>query len=64
MPRPRKTDRPVEKTICLPQSVVARVDLELYSELEGKVPFGAWQRLVEGLLQDWVKRLDEGKVQS
>lgn len=51
MPRPRKTDRPVEKTICLPQTLVARVDLELYSELEGKVPFGAWQKLVIELLE-------------
>lgn len=50
MPRPRKTDRPVEKNISLPTSTVARVELELFSELEGKVPFGAWQKFLVGLI--------------
>ena len=50
MPRPRKTDRPVEKNISLPQSIVAQVELELWSDLEGKVPFGAWQRYITGLI--------------
>lgn len=51
MARPRKTDRPVEKNISLPQSLVARVELELFSELEGKVPFGAWQRYIVRLVE-------------
>lgn len=62
MARPKKIDRPVEKTICLPQSLVARVDLELYSELEGRVPFGAWQRFVAGLIEQYfqnVQRKDD-----
>jgi hypothetical protein len=50
MPRPCKTDRPVEKNISLPTSTVARVELELFSELEGKVPFGAWQKFLVGLI--------------
>ena len=55
MPRPRKAIRPVEKNISLPQDLVTRVDLELYSDLEGKVPFGAKSELVESLLRDWLK---------
>lgn len=51
MARPKKTDRPVEKNISLPQSVVVRVELELFSELEGKVPFGAWQRYIVRLVE-------------
>lgn len=51
MARPRKTDRPVEKNISLPGSLVARVELELWSELEGKVPFGAWQRYIVRLVE-------------
>lgn len=52
MPRPRKAIRPVEKNISLPQDLVLKVDLLLYSELEGKVPFGAWQRYVERLIRE------------
>ena len=63
MPRPRKAIRPVEKNISLPQDLVLRVDLKLWSELEGKVPFGAWQRYVEGLiradLEEWEEDLED-----
>lgn len=51
MARPKKTDRPIEKNISLPQSIVARVELELFSELEGRVPFGAWQRYIVSLIE-------------
>lgn len=51
MARPRKTDRPQEKNISLPQSLVARVELELFSELEGRVPFGAWQKYIVRLIE-------------
>jgi len=58
MPRPRKTDRPIEKNISLPTSTVARVELELFSELEGKVPFGAWQKFLVGLIDQHFSRLE------
>lgn len=61
MARPRKIDRPIEKTISFPESLVARVELELYSELEGKVPFGAWQKFLVGLIEDHFRRLDEAR---
>lgn len=56
MARPRKAIRPIEKTICLPEDLVAQVDLLLYSALEGKVPYGAWQRHVEQLLREDLSR--------
>ena len=57
MPRPRKVIPSVEKNISLPRDLVAVVELSLYSELEGKVPFGAWQRYLERLIrEDLVKR--------
>ena len=59
MPRPLKTDRPVEKNLSLPASIVARIDLELYSPLEGRVPFGAWRDLVTRLLQEHISNLDK-----
>lgn len=61
MARPKKTDRPIEKNISLPQSIVARVELELFSELEGKVPFGAWQRYIVGLIEADMQRKEASR---
>ena len=58
MPRPRKLDRPVQKNLSFPTSIAARIDLELYSEVEGKVPFGAWQKFLCGLAEDYFRRKD------
>lgn len=56
MARPPRTNRPVEKTISIPEDIVTRIDLELFSELEGKVPFGKWAELVTGLLREHLDR--------
>lgn len=64
MPRPLKADRPVEKTISLPTSLVARIDLELFSELEGKVPHGAWQRFLVALITQHFATIDAQKEPS
>ena len=62
MARPRKTDRPVERRISLPESLVARVELELFSDLEGKVPFAAWQNLIVQLLERHLADLERARV--
>lgn len=59
MPQPKKVDRPVSKHIHLPTSLVAKVELELYSELEGRVPQGAWQRFIVRLVQGYLEKKDE-----
>lgn len=56
MPKPKKVDRPVNKKIAIPESITLLVDLELYSELEGRVPHGAWGELVTRLLGSWLVR--------
>lgn len=68
MPRPPRTDRPVEKSVSFPQSVAVRVDLLLLSPLEQKVPHGAWSKYLLALVEaDLAKRaslpqqLAEGK---
>ena len=58
MPKPRRVDRPVEKSISLPQTLCAQVDIMLYSELEGRVPFGAWSKLMESLLTEWLNKIN------
>lgn len=57
MARPKKIDRPVEKRVMLAESLVARVELELYSDLEGKVPFAAWQKFLTELIEEQLAKL-------
>ena len=56
MPRPKKVNRPVEKSISLDEDIVALVELNLFSELEGKIPFGAWKNYVEGLIREDLRK--------
>lgn len=58
MPRPPKAIKSIAKEISLPPDIVARVDLQLYSELEGRVPHGAWQKLLTQLLTQWLDRAE------
>ena len=51
MGRPRKAVPSIEKSISLPRDLVVAVELELYSEVEGKVPFAAWQKYLEDLIR-------------
>lgn len=61
MPRVKSPVRPVEKKINLPEILVAQVDLQLFSPLESRVPHGAWSKLVQSLLMEWLQKL--GKVE-
>lgn len=55
MPRPSKVDRPKEIKIWLPQSLHEKFRRELYSDIEGRVPYGAQSEVVELLITDWLK---------
>jgi hypothetical protein len=55
MPRPRKIDRPQRFEVQLPQSIYAKLNVELYSEVEGRVPHGAFSELTTALVVDWLK---------
>ena len=57
MPKPKSLDPGVSKNISIPQSVVEQVDSLLYSQIESRVPHGAYSRLVTMLLRDWLGRL-------
>jgi len=61
MPKPKLTIRPVEKNISIPQTIAVKVDLELMSEIDGKVPHGAWAKLVTTLLEGWLEKVKEMK---
>lgn len=54
MPRIKSTDPSVKFQVHIPGSVYAKVSLELFSEVEGKIPFGALSYLVTDLLRKWL----------
>lgn len=56
MARPKLAVPSVEKNISLPEDLAAMVDLELFSELEGKVPFGAWKGFITRVIRQHFER--------
>lgn len=60
MAKPRKAIKSVEKTVSIDEDLVARVDLELFSELEGKVPFGAWKKYLQSLILEDLRKRGQG----
>ena len=55
MPRVKKIDRPVLLRAYIPESLHLLLQNELYSELEGRIPFGAQTELLTQLISDWLK---------
>lgn len=55
MPRVKKTDHCLAVQFRLPTSLVGLMEIELHSDLIGRVPLGAKSELIESLLRDWLK---------
>jgi hypothetical protein len=55
MPRPKQTDRPVRKNICIPVSVVNIVDKLLADPITGGPRYDAYGQLITELLIRWIK---------
>lgn len=60
MPRKPEIDRPTRLELKLPDSLRTRVDLYLFSDLEGKVPRGRYQEFFSERVRDFFEsaRLD------
>lgn len=56
MPRPKHIDRPERIEVNIPQSILAKMRTELYSEVEGRVPYGAASALFAELLTQWLEK--------
>ncbi len=56
MGRPKKAIRPVEKNISIPEDLCLKIDLQLFSELEQRVPHGAWSRYITDLIRKDLQR--------
>ena len=59
MGRPQRTIRSIEKNICFDEPLVNRVDLILYSELEGRVPHGEWKRFLQEAVEEKLARMQK-----
>ncbi len=58
MAREKQTIKTRSKNIHLPEDLIVRIELELYSDLEGRIPQGAQQQFFIRLLQDYFKQKD------
>lgn len=54
MARPRKVIRTRFLHVGIREDVMAKVNIQLFSEVEGRVPQGAYQTLVTQLFVDWL----------
>lgn len=58
MARPKSLQPKLMKNIALTQETVTRMELELFSEAEGRVPVGAQSELIERLLQEHFRKIN------
>jgi hypothetical protein len=64
MARTKSPERTIQKNIAIPEDICARMELELYSDLEGKIPFGAQQALVVKLLRQHFRIIDNARMRA
>lgn len=62
MARPASINKPIEKKLSLDAELVAKVELALFSDLEGRVPYGAWSGLIEQLLREYFSRAEHQRA--
>ena len=60
MSRPKNPIAAEGRKIHLPLETWARIDVLLYSELEGKVPYGAYKDFFNAAVELYIQSLAEG----
>jgi hypothetical protein len=53
MPRPPSLNPSDRLTIAINHDLKVRLELMLYSEIEKRVPQGAWQQFIEARIREW-----------
>ena len=56
MPRPKQTIPSAFRNIALPQPLADKLDLVLYSELEQRIPTGAYKTFFSNLLEQYFEQ--------
>lgn len=59
MPRRPNIERPTQLCLKLPESTRIRLDLILWSSVEGRVPVGAYQKFFLSLLNNYFDSLKD-----
>lgn len=62
MPRPKHTVPRIQINAMVPEDLVARMKLSLYSDVEERVPHGAQSALIVELLRQHFDQLDKSNV--
>lgn len=62
MPRRPNIERPEQVEISLPETEKARLDLFLWSESEGRVPYGAYSKFFLELLRNHFAKMENPSV--
>lgn len=55
MPRPKLINPNVRLEVMIPERIETKVREQLYSELEGREPYGAMSELATVLFSQWLK---------
>lgn len=58
MPRPKNIIRPVNLKTSLPEDLRTWLDIHLWSDVECRVPMGAYQRLIVNLLRKYREEVE------
>ena len=62
MGRKKKVIPTVEKKIQFDTDLCTRMELELFSDLEGKIPYGAQSEFINNLVREHYRKLDVPSV--
>jgi len=61
MARPKSLIPCETKKVSFHKDLCVRMELELYSEVEGRIPYGAMSELLNKLLREHYKQIDGNK---
>ncbi len=56
MARPKQTTPSAFRNIALPQELADKLDIELFSEFEGRVPIGAYKTFFSNLIVQYFEQ--------
>lgn len=59
--KPPNTIPPTRLEVYIPSDIRARMDIHLYSSLEGRIPHGAYKKFLCELIRDFFEKLDSNK---
>lgn len=55
--------RPTKLNLAIPEDIRAKLDLHLWSEVEGRIPKGAYSKLIIQLLTDYLSKREKPNAQ-